>query len=172
MKIAILVSALLIIASIGNTEIYKWRDAEGKLHFSDRQPQNSQSEKVHTTDNTYKGREPEPSPDLTKTRRVSPRTSQKTVSHKRITADDYTVSKSIYQKRNGIVEVSGRISRGPACNNLKVELWARNSSGGIIHITDMTSYSGFGSKRFEGTDTSHRYSSEWFVSSFFINCLD
>ncbi len=41
-------------------EIYKWVDAEGKVHFSDAKPDNKRAESVELKINSYHGVDPEP----------------------------------------------------------------------------------------------------------------
>ncbi len=46
MKNLIILTSLLLFTSISNSAIYKWTDAQGKLHFGDRKPDAQQAEEV------------------------------------------------------------------------------------------------------------------------------
>ena len=46
MKNLIILTSLLLFTSISNSAIYKWTDAQGKLHFGDRKPNAQQAEEV------------------------------------------------------------------------------------------------------------------------------
>ena len=50
--IILLFFALLMQPS--HAQIYKWKDANGKVHFSDKKPANKKSENIHLKINTYK----------------------------------------------------------------------------------------------------------------------
>jgi glutaredoxin len=52
--VTLLVSILLLITSTtGIAEIYKWTDAQGKIHFTDSPPEGEQAEQVELRINTY-----------------------------------------------------------------------------------------------------------------------
>ena len=52
-----LLTSILIfffLTNIGHTQIFKWKDADGKIHFSDKKPINNESENIQLKINTYK----------------------------------------------------------------------------------------------------------------------
>lgn len=53
MKMLFLSIPLLLVFSIAEAEIYKWKDADGKVHISDRKPETGDAEIVKIKVNTY-----------------------------------------------------------------------------------------------------------------------
>ncbi len=86
---------------------------------------------------------------------------------------DYDISHRV-RERNGMVEVSGRIT-GPQCGSLKITAFSRSSDGGIIQCVDVSNLSG-SSTLFSCSDSPARSSKgkkrDWFVSNIFVECQD
>jgi len=52
-----LLASILIffyLTNIGHAQIFKWKDADGKIHFSDKKPSDKKSENIQLKINTYK----------------------------------------------------------------------------------------------------------------------
>jgi len=52
-KVLVCGIGLILVSSLSFAEIYKWRDAQGNLHFGDRPPSNVDNQKVKVKINTY-----------------------------------------------------------------------------------------------------------------------
>ena len=46
-------AVLLLVSSVGNAEIYQWRDKDGNLHFGDKPPPSADSKEVELKINSY-----------------------------------------------------------------------------------------------------------------------
>lgn len=86
-------------------------------------------------------------------------------------AADYEINHRA-SERNGVVEVSGRIS-GPQCQSLRVDARARTSDGGLVSCVTVTRLSG-NSTTFSCTESARRArdgrNREWFVSQISARC--
>lgn len=95
--------------------------------------------------------------------------------HKYVSAQDYQVSSSARQSGDFVL-ISGRISSGPACQNLRVTAYATSSYGKSISISDVTSMSkGVKSVLFEGKKyypfrKRNIAKPQWEVSNVYIDC--
>jgi len=98
---------------------------------------------------------------------------EKEPNKKLISASDYKITTNIVTK-DDLVTVSGRIGSGPKCRNLKLKIYARSNTGGIVNIVDTVDFSrGFGNSIFEGSDTSSKAKdANWFISNIFVTCRD
>ena len=53
MKTPVIIIAFILLPVTSNAEIYRWTDENGKVHFSDQKPWQTESEKVEVKINTY-----------------------------------------------------------------------------------------------------------------------
>lgn len=95
--------------------------------------------------------------------------------HKYISAQDYQISSSARQSGDFVL-ISGRISNGPVCQNLKVTAYATSSYGRKASISDVTRISeGVKSVLFEGKEYQpfkkrSIAKPQWEVTNVYIEC--
>ena len=92
-----------------------------------------------------------------------------------ITAKDYEITSSVRQSGDYVI-ISGRISNGPVCKNLKVSAYAKSDKGRTASISDVVSMSqGIKSTLFEGKAHRSYYDTsqakpKWEITSVYISC--
>lgn len=176
--IPILTIAMLY-SSIATAEVYKWRDENGRLHFSDTPPVTAQdTEKFTVKDNRATGIPQGLKTDITvnQTKQIESRVNKSKKSQpSRISAKSYQISKNIETKGDYVI-ISGRIGSGPRCEYLKIEAFAINENGRRAHATDITSIgSSNGSALFNAKDRVYGLEgdrTDWDITSFYVTCSD
>lgn len=161
-------AAILLVACVGSSgaEIYRWIDERGEVHFSDR-PVHPAAEEVTVFDNesvSVPVREGTPQPDPP-ARRESGK--------KLISAEDYQISAALQQKGD-YVYLSGRVSGGPPCKVLLLDVFGHNSAGVSVHIIDRAdNLGGFMSDLLEGKKRLKTPVSadRWEITSIRARCL-
>lgn len=165
-KICLAVFMLVIWVPLAQGKVYRWVDAEGKVHFSDR-PANPAAEEMTYFDNASDPLKTGPE-NLYES---PPPRRQKAV--KSISAEDYEILARLEQK-NDYVYLSGRISAGPPCKILLLDVYGQNPAGITVHITDRAeNLGGFmsdlleGKRRLKGPVTVER----WEITSIRARCV-
>ncbi len=87
------------------------------------------------------------------------------------TAADYTISRNI-EENNGIVSISGRVSNGPACDNLTIRVSGVSTKGGYVRIVDVIKVSETGSSLYSGQKKGRDGHKEWTISNIYATCTD
>jgi hypothetical protein len=168
-KLAVFSTLFFLVAATASAQIYKWVDADGRVHFSDR-PLESTAEKVSVFDSDGGKVEPA-SKTTTETRQASPQRKPTEKRTSSITADDYKITTNLSQ-RGSVLVFSGRVENGPPCPRLTLKMYARTSNGGIENAsTVVENAGGFGSKVFEARITPWPETNDkWSLSSVFAAC--
>lgn len=154
----------------GTTTIYKWTDAQGGIHFSDR-PQDGTSEAITLGQIQTVRMETPVSRPVT----VVATTLPKVGHHKKpISADDYHFIKYANQ-RLGYVNMSGRVEYGPSCDHLQLTVQGTSNHG--QSVTGHTVVQGAGSiSRLWEVRVRSGWSGGampvWEVSRIWAKCLD
>lgn len=160
---------LILVSSSSLAEIYKWRDENGKLHFSDK-PHNQAAEQVDLFVNDGF---------------ASPQTQPRTANRPHHTAPaGPKISTVTYpleidtrvEDKDGIVTIIGRVSGGKKCDALRIKVFAQSPSGDIVSCTGVIDgYTGFGTRRFECSDRAiYKQQSdhgEWYVTTKIPDCM-
>ncbi len=153
-----------------SAEIYKWRDENGKLHFSDKRTGGGASQQVDFFDSKAENVNREDS----KTQ-VMPNTDQekspvKPMATKKITAADYNIN-PVIEKRSGELYIYGRLEGGPACPRLTIKFSAQSDKGGALHtLTAVVKNAGsFGSLLYEARTAENR-EGRWTISEITAEC--
>lgn len=134
--------------------VYRWQDENGTLHFSDRPL--DRGAQLHT---------PAPigsyavSPEIKQQERLERLRVEQLKSQLIVTAvpdkissnqsANYTFSMTSASQKHGYVLLTGRITGGPACEQLRVYVRAKNNSGYKVKGQQDVTYQGFGSELFE-----------------------
>ncbi|WP_027714934.1 DUF4124 domain-containing protein [Desulfuromonas sp. TF] len=172
MKRLIVCVLLFAVASPVSAEIYKWRDADGKLHFSDK-PVNSAAQEMAVFDSEGGQKKPADSVQKKSTSSAQPATSRKTTGKpvSRITAADYKINPSLSQVGPEII-ISGRVGDGPECARLTLNFFCRTDNGGIEELTTVVeNVGGFGSRVFKTSKTPWPATRDkWNISNVFATC--
>ncbi len=182
MKQLILIVLLVLLTTAAQAKIYRWVDANGTIHFSDR-AYTSEAKEVKirgsnlTVNNPTEIVTPQDNqPNNTFKPTGSKQKAKEQKKEKVITEADYKVSPSVGKLGNDIISISGRISSGPRCKSMTVTATARNENGLSATITNLTSKSNsYGSTTFEGITKvagSGEDRGSWDVESVTVRCND
>jgi hypothetical protein len=132
---------LLFAAPPAGAEIYRWKDREGKLHFSDTPP-HVETEKISLFPND--GIKPLPrEPKREKEQKKTAPSRKKKEEAKALGAEDYQINFSAGQRGDELA-VSGRIGNGPECPSLKVSVRVQDGRGTRKTVTGIVSNVGYG----------------------------
>jgi hypothetical protein len=184
----VLTALLLVITTTAHAKIYRWVDENGTTHYSDKAYTETAKEveiretgidiqktgeeinqsQVHDSKNkaVEKDVKTVPSPQKVKVKKEV----------KIVTEEDYRITTSIGKLGADVISISGRISRGPVCDNMLVTATARNENGLSGTITQQTRKpNAFGSITFEGNakvgGSGDDYSF-WDIDKVIIRCND
>lgn len=192
MKQLILAALFLMLNSAAHAEIYKWVDANGRIHFSDK-PNSKDAEEIKirgtgiTLDKTDEEIEQEKKVEEQQTLQHSLQDSEiaakKTTVKKKdkeenevISEADYKITVSVGKLGADAIRISGRIGRGPVCKSLNITATASNENGLSTTITQQVrKISLHGSTVFEGTNRVSGSGEDrgfWKVDKITITCND
>ena len=168
-----------------NSNIYRWVDEKGRVHFSDKP--SHKSAVVYTpkqlgsisvsADIKQRVAVQEYYVKKTQVALIANDAYAKATKTKRNPiATSYKFSNTSAGQKHGYVLMSGRISGGSACKHLRVTAYAESDRGGSVHGTDDIKMVGSGSRLFEmkpkypwsGGGTRRL---QWEITSINANCL-
>jgi hypothetical protein len=140
------------------SNIYRWVDENGRVHFSDRP--------LHQDAVAH---DPEPFGNISVSGAVKQRLARQQLQNERLKAqllaesarkalqqpktstaqENYEFSNVSAGQKHGYVLLTGRVSGGPECQNLLVKATARSDEGGRARGRDTVKLAGFGSTLYE-----------------------
>lgn len=158
--------SLLAVAGPAGGEIYRWKDAEGRLHFSDTPP-HVETEKVEFFPNDGI----KPLPRETKRTKKDPLSRTKKKKPKRIRAEDYEINFSASQRGDQLT-VSGRIGNGPECPDLKVSVRLQDERGTRKSVAGIVGNVGYGRSDLlqARTRVTAAPLNDWTITDIEVNC--
>lgn len=160
--------------------IYKWTDADGTDHFSDR-PGSTDAVEHTPQEIGHYGVSADISQRIeAEHRNLAKVRLQETVSQpatRRVPQTaDYKFSLAGASQKQGYVYLTGRITGGPACSQLRVFAQARSDEGRVVIGRQDIEFSGFGSALFEMEPSSNwtgrgRNRPQWEIVRLSARCL-
>lgn len=178
MKIVLTAIFLFFLVSPCRAETYKWRDAKGRLHFSDTPPITGVAHDKITVPPIW-------SPGQDQAGVVQVNSSQSHVvktdqadrmlspQRKIITAADYDIEPTILISGRDL-SVRGRINRGPECANLTLKFYLKNENGHSVTATTMVANVGrpYGSTIYIASNKLSRtsYGQKWVIVERYVTC--
>jgi hypothetical protein len=158
---------ILLYARFSSAEIYKWRDADGKLHFSDK-PVSTEAQTVGVFDSkteAVKAAEPAKPAQKPSGQRSAPDKTAKKPS-------DYKINPQLKQ-RDGWLHLSGRVEGGEECANLTVDVSATSDEGSYDSLTAVVrNVGGFKSGLMDAKTSRYNgnNNTRWTVTSVYSRC--
>ena len=135
--------------------IYKWIDSDGRTHFSDRATNSAAEEhslkqldyvEVSSDIKRKIAQDRAQQEKMNKMATLSPKVSRAT---RTIEFANYQFSNMSAGQKHGYVMLSGRISGGQRCNQLRIRASAKSDVGKQVTGSQVVDYAGFGSSLFE-----------------------
>ncbi len=135
--------------------IYKWIDSDGRIHFSDRAT-NSAAEEHSLKQIDYvevssdiKRKIAQDRAQLERMNKAAARTQRISRATRNIEFENYQFSNMSAGQKHGYITLSGRISGGQRCKQLRIRARAKSDVGKQVTGSQVVDYAGFGSSLFE-----------------------
>ncbi len=153
--------------------IYKWTDEAGVVHYSNTPralPETGVDERGEVKSKVIKKVVVPEQSEITLKPKVKKRKAK--IKPKIKPKLKYIFQHWSVSQNAGVLSVSGRVSGGAACDNLKITVFVKDAKGSIRNIVCNVKVGSYGSAIVSGNTPAFFESSGWKVFEVFTSCLD